>query len=335
MSEPTNDPFFIVGADRSGTTLLRLMLNEHPRLHVPRESYFIRDLVLDLPTDRVLSPEEAEEAVRIIKHHPRWPDWEISDAELDAAVDRAGLLWLRDIVERVFRISRERDEKRRWGDKTPMYIHQLDRIHLLFPEAKIIHLVRDGRDVTVSLRRVSWHGTTTLANAMYWTRTVGRGLRLGRPLGAQYREFRYEDLVLEPRETLEAVCNFLGERFHPQMLRFYEEAAGEIAPWEKTLHTKVVRPPRESDVERWKREMSPLQIGVVEAIGGRVMDELGQPRHFTRGGRLLTASAALPLTLIWKALKVKRDRGIALPGWMRRGWRAMTGDTQESATPKA
>ena len=326
-------PFFVIGADRSGTTLLRLMLNEHPRLHVPRESYFLRDLALNVDPERPLTPSEVREALRIVRTHPRWPDWGITDDVLEEAMGGLGSSapLLRDIVDRLFRLSSERDGKPRWGDKTPMYIHHIDRIHRIFPESKVLHLVRDGRDVAVSLRRIPWHGSTVLAAAAYWSRSVEQGMDRGRPLGELYREFRYEDLVLDPRGTLEAICDFLGEEFHPRMLRFHSTAAEEIAPWERTLHTKVVRPPAASDVERWRREMTPSQVLVFEAMAGRAMDALGQHRRFQGLSRAGTAVAAIPLRAAWKLVRIKRAFGLSTPKWMGRIWQAATGDATRAA----
>lgn len=276
-----NSPFFLVGSDRSGTTLLRLMLNEHPRLHVPRESWFLSDLMDQVPIMGPLSPEQVLLAREIIRVHPRWCEWELDDERLIQGLAKLDSPDLARVVEVVYRISSDSVAKPRWGDKTPRYIHDLPRLHRLFPSARFLHIIRDGRDVCLSLRHVGWHGRTTYEIAEYWSRAIRAGADFGRRVGPSvYREVAYEDLVLNTESALRGVCEFLNESYHPAMLAYHTRAKELIAPSEKEFHTKLSRLPEEADAFRWRREMSPLQIALFEAYAGPAMDLMGQPRRF-------------------------------------------------------
>ena len=151
---------------------------------------------------------------------------------------------LGELIGRVFQISCRRARKSRWGDKTPRYVTDISRLHRVFPGAKFVHIIRDARDVCLSLRqawRHTWH-----YSAEYWSQTVRAGVAQGQSIGMDfYLEVAYEDLVRQPEPMLRRICAFLGEDFEPKMLEFHRQAAVNIAPWEKDLHAKTVRPPQE------------------------------------------------------------------------------------------
>ena len=286
-----NQPFFVVGADRSGTTMLRLMLNEHPRLRIPHESWFIPKLMNNLPLQSPLTQEEVRLAFDLIVSSSRWQkNWEIPTQKLWDILSKLKQPLLSELIDAVFRGCINPENKPRWGDKTPTYIKQISRLHQVFPQAKFIHLIRDGRDVCLSLRKTGWHGGLTSSSAKYWRRSVATGIEQGRTLGSDlYCEVKYEDLVLNSATTLKHLCTFLGEEYDTSMLGFYQHSAAELPQWEKQkqVHNKTMRPPQASDVHRWKREMTLLDVAIFEAEAGEVMDQVGQTRKFQGPLRLI------------------------------------------------
>lgn len=274
-------PFFIVGADRSGTTMLRLMLNQHPRLHIPRETGFIEDLIREFPLERSLRKEEVKKCIATIVSHKRWPDLEIETNILNVKILNLSEPNLSQVIDCVFRLSMSHTGKARWGDKTPTYLNYIDKIHTIFPNAKFVHILRDGRDVCISLRQKGWVGNMTWQIAKYWSNTVKNGAILGRSMGHDfYREFQYEDIVKNPGDVLGEICNFIGETFDPCMLDFYKNAPKLIAPWEKSLHGKTMRAPSINDICRWPHELTSSQVIIFEAVAGRTMDIVGQQRKY-------------------------------------------------------
>ena len=134
-------PIFVVGAWRSGTTILRLMLNRHSRIAIPTESHFVVELYRSFRGR--FEPKRFWEALKTNPFFLRWNlDEETVSRRLQAAPDR----W-RDQVEAVYYVYAEQHSKPRWGDKTPQYVLNLDLVHRIFPDVKVIHVVRDGRDV--------------------------------------------------------------------------------------------------------------------------------------------------------------------------------------------
>jgi hypothetical protein len=274
-----DQPFFIVGSDRSGSTMLRLMLNEHSRLCVPPETWFLADLMNVLPLSGPLARKQLDHALRIIGAHWRWKEWGVADSDLNACARSLKSPTLADLIDGVFRLKAA--GKPRWGDKTPGYLTEMGRLHRVFPGAKFVHIVRDGRDVCLSLRRTGWEGDTTWSIAQYWSKHVGTGFRQGRLLPqGHYLEVAYSDLVLKTEETLRRVCAFLGEGFEPDMLNFYKRAEQETPERERSYHSKTRRSPRQSDVDRWRREMSAFHVLIFEAGAAETMKSAGQSLKF-------------------------------------------------------
>jgi hypothetical protein len=286
MHQADNNPFFIVGSDRSGTTLLRLMLNKHPRLCVPEESWFIPPIMDQFSADRRLGPDDLQNILTIITSHTCWNRlWgeKVTSSKLKDVLFKLDKPTVSEAIDAVFRYANNPAKKPRWGDKTPPYIREIPRLHKFFPASKFIHIVRDGRDVSISLRKVKWHGPTTLHAALYWKEVVDLGLRSAKALGPDlYLQIRYEDLVLKTEETLHEICNFLTEDFAWEMLSFYKDAAQEVALARRRARAKGQRPPRPTDVERWHAEMSALQVAVFELIAGGALDCLGYQRRYPR-----------------------------------------------------
>lgn len=305
-------PFFIVGSDRSGSTMLRLMLNEHSRLCIPPETWFLTELMDVLPLDGSLDVEQLDRALNIISAHWRWKEWNIPDADLKACIRSLQSPTLADVIDSVFRLKS--GPKPRWGDKTPGYVTELGRLHRLFPGAKFVHIVRDGRDVCLSLRQTGWRGDTTWSIARYWSEHVGAGFRQGRllPQGL-YLEVSYGDLVLKTEETLRVICRFLGEEFEPEMLRFYESAEQQTLERARKFLTKTLRSPRESDVDRWKQEMGWLQLLIFEAGAAETMIIAGQSLRFPFNSRLVKPLFMLLGQAAVATLPVRKKIGLHLP----------------------
>jgi hypothetical protein len=167
--------------------------------------------------------------------------------------------------------------KPRYCDKTPGYVLHLDTLDSLFLEARFVHLVRDGRDVALSLREIDEWGPSKVAGAAkYWVEHVqagrDRAARLGRE---RYLEVRYEDLVAEPETTLRSVCAFMDLPFDPCMLSYYERADEVMAAIALPQHHERIRKPPTRDLRSWRTEMAPDDVATFEAIAGPLLHELG------------------------------------------------------------
>lgn len=270
-------PFFLIGAQRSGTTMLRLMLNAHPAIAVPFESDFIPELSRrsdEFGDLRIRSNAEAAlqaiSANRFVSRgHLVTDPNQILAHEIES---------FSDLVRAVFLEYARSQGKTRWGDKTPSYLTELDLLGRLFPEARFVHLVRDGRDVALSLRRVSWgkNDLPWVATDWRWRTTLAH--KVGAVLGDRFLEIRYEDLVRDPQRVLEEVCRFLDETFEPEMLLYHGAAESQMPEDSLQWHRSSVSAPDPSMASRWREEMSPPDQVIFERAAGPALDLFGYDR---------------------------------------------------------
>ena len=272
-------PFFIVGAQRSGTTMMRLMLNRHPEIAVPFESGFIPVFVPLL--ERYGDLSRRENARRLLEDIAAYP----------LQRDRGGLIknpetilkqpitTYADLIDAIFTVDARARHKVRWGDKTPSYVTDLDVLWSLFPKCRIVHLVRDGRDVALSNRNVEWgiHSLPRAAADWRWKTTLGR--KVGAVVAEHYLELKYEDLVLDPERSLRRVCAFLDATFDPVMLDYHLEASAELPERSRSWHRNSVRPPDPALVFGWKRRMSVADRIIFQQVAGDALDLFGYERE--------------------------------------------------------
>ena len=150
---------FVVGVARSGTTLLRLMLDAHPQLAIPPETHFVPRVVNvceRLVAEGASTAEIRGQALAAMTTHPRWEDFGLSEDEVRELMERHDPLDPGDAIRSFYEAYAAGEGKPRWGDKSPPYTWKSLRIQRALPEAHFIHIIRDGRDVALSLSEVSW-----------------------------------------------------------------------------------------------------------------------------------------------------------------------------------
>ncbi len=254
MSE--NGPFFIVGSGRSGTTLLRLILASHSRIEIPPETWFLLPLVERLPLTTPLTPAQVEQAVAIITSNYRWPDMGIEAGAFAGWARALPAPRLADVMGLIYDHHLRLSDKPRFGDKTPPYIAILPQLSEVYPDAKFIHLIRDGRDVAMSFLDAHFAGAAWAAD-FEWTRAVRLGLAgRGSPLAERILDVRYEDLVLDLEPTVRRICAFLGEAFEPAMLCWREAIDRKVPMRERVIHKSLSRPVSAEAVNAWRSRLS-------------------------------------------------------------------------------
>lgn len=262
---------FIVGADRSGTTLLQAMLDAHPDLAIPPETYWLPEVVGVCEESRV--PHAA--FVRFVEQQPRWPLFGLESKDLQEVVFAVQPFDLTAAMRAVYQLYAHRAGKTRWGDKTPRYLIHLPMLVHLFPEAHFIHIVRDGRDQALSIMAAPW-GPSTLPHAAQRWRNELQWARWTSGRVPHYLEIRYEDLVSSPEDILRRICHFIDLPWHPQMLDYptSSQVAGNAAYLIMTNNLRVREAPH-VQIGRWRTEMSDEDVDRFEAMAGDLLVTLG------------------------------------------------------------
>jgi hypothetical protein len=267
---------FLVGCGRSGTTLLRAMLDTHPDMAIPPESYFVVDLAQRSAPE---APFDADSFLDDLGRHERFRLWGIPPELVGAEMTRTEATSFGDAIRATFRAYATSKGARRYADKTPIFVESIELLSELFEEARFVHLIRDGRDVALSFLEREWGPKTMEEAAKRWRKRVRSGRNAGAgPAADRYVEIRYEDLVAEPSGVLREVCRFIDLDFDPIMLRYHERADEIIAGTKyPEQHGGVARPPTKG-ARDWRTQMSAADQRVFDSVAGELLDELGYER---------------------------------------------------------
>jgi hypothetical protein len=268
-----------VSSGRSGLTLLGMMFGSHPDLAVAHEPRFLATMV---PKRGEYEREGGLDVERFLTDLYAMGNYKrlgVPKEQVRSALARAGVTSFADAVRVVFaEYARDRG-KRLYGDKTPLYITFIDPIAETFPEMRFVHLVRDGRDVTMAYLERDKGPASVAEGAFHWKLRVSRGRESGRRLGpGRYREFRYEDLVDDPEATVRAICDFLDLDFNPVMLD-YQKTSEDFLDEAKNPgdHQHLTLAPSKG-LNDWRTEMSLADVALFEAIAGEVLEDFGYAR---------------------------------------------------------
>jgi hypothetical protein len=266
---------FIVGCPRSGTRMLGRLVNAHPEIAVVHEARFVPGWFRHR---RGVTPDgfATRELVERLVAFERFEHLGVAREDLERLLATDEAVSYASFVSGLFDLHGRGQGKRLVADKTPRYVRHIPTLHELFPAARIVHLVRDGRDVALSV--ASWKKVTERAElvarygtwpeepvatmALWWERHVRLGCEDGRALGPElYCELRYEALVADPVGESAALCEFLGVAYDEAML-----ASPDRAP------TPGMRD--------WRAQMPAADVLRFEAAAGGLLDELDYPRAF-------------------------------------------------------
>ena len=318
-AEPGLPAPFVVGVGRSGTTLLRMMLDAHPDLAIPPETHFLNPFIQASGRIR-FNPRSATRTI-VEDERRRWNDFGLSDQDLLAAFEAIEPFNTSDALRAFYRLYAEKHGKHRWGDKTPDYIRKMKKLQKTLPEARFIHVIRDGRDAGLSQNsRIAKRGRDPIPPREMARRWRKRVVKAREDAGEveHYIEVRYEDLIADTEGVLRRVCEHVEIEFEPIMLRYHERAEERLQEMAGALPAKKGRPEREAGeriaahamttkppdagrLQVWKEEMSEAENAEFEEAAGYLLDELGYDTVTSREGWLPPEE--------WAGSKERADRG--------------------------
>jgi len=275
-------PLFIVSSGRAGTTLLRSMLVVGGQIAIPPESQVIPAVIR-----RYLSAQHlgwydlCRLLVALFESNRNFPLWEIS---LHPVYDRLINLPLAErslarIIDEIFHhyATQKFPGAMMWGDQSPINTLYLPWLAQVFPRARYLHLLRDGRDAIASMLAT---GRTTLKEATQrWTVSVSRALALQARLPAnQFLEVRYENLVSAPEEILRQICSFSGINFQTQMLDFWKLST-TVEHKHYAFHKNLQKPLFTSSIGKWVERLSETEQSYVLSHASSVLQQVGYLRE--------------------------------------------------------
>jgi len=260
--EDARPPIFIGGAGRSGTTLLRVILDSHSRIACGPELKVIpsvADLWAQFRTKYAAFLAES---------------W-MGEGEVDQI--------FRGFIVNLLEPLRRHEGKARVAEKSPNNVFYFPHLHRIFPDATFLHMLRDGRDVVASLLTMRWttpegapvdYTRDARLAARYWARAVraGRDFAQKTAGGSRYREIRYEELVARPEPYLRSLFAYLDEPWEPAVMRYYERPR---ALGSESSAGQVTRAIHAESVGRWEIELTKDERAAVREEVGALLIELG------------------------------------------------------------
>src|SRR4051794_2153218 len=307
-------PLLIGGCERSGTTMLGAMLGCHSKCLCVPESQFLDDLLPHADPEEAIDPRIA--LARISSHERFRLLW---DLPLDRAATgpaevgttyREILTWLVQAYGR----KAGKPGADLWIDHTPTNFRRARTLLRIFPAARFVHLVRDGRAVAASLLPLDWGPNNSLHAAEFWMARCALGLAAELELGdTRVLRVRYEDVLQKPEASLRRIADFAGLEYEAGMVA---GSAYRPTRYHERQHHLVGQPPDLSRAAGWQQTLSRRQVEIFEAETGDFLESLGyQPKYGVRA-RPASRVEVLRLRLGDLARRVRNN--------FHRRWRART-----------
>ncbi len=279
LNNSIDGPVFIVGAARSGTTLLQYMLRSHPDISLPTaESHFFIPFYLRRMEFGDLTQYKNLHALINEIYHSKISFFNddlhginFNVEEITTTLHHQECTTIPEVITGIFRANAKAEQKTRWGDKTPYYILHLDTLLEMFPDAQFVHLIRDGRDCALSMLQRKWDlKIFNIYHAAYtWEKYVqaGRTFSVGHP--ECYLEIRYEDILNNPKRSMHDLCNFLNVPYDDALIEFKKSiGAGNKTPL-------LTKPLQRSNQSKWQSTMKEKDLVVFESLAGSTLAENG------------------------------------------------------------
>lgn len=265
-------PVFIVGCQRSGSTMLGAMLGAHPEIVCTPEAQFIVDLMPDGNPNTAI---DAADVVDCIVRHWRFRAWEFDLGGQRPArhavgpTYRAAIEWL----VRLYAESVDRPGARIWVDQNPGNLIHIWKLLQHFGDAKFIHIVRDGRAIAASIMPLDWGPNEIYSTACWWQRQLSYGFAADAALEPErLLHVRYEDVVEKTEPTMRRIATFLGVEFAPGML---STTGLKLPNFTRYQHQLIGVPPQSERVESWRQTLSQREIEIFESVVGDLLPLLG------------------------------------------------------------
>lgn len=268
-----NSPIFIVGCPRSGTTLLRKVIASHSNIIVSPESHFFNYWLKEYGHLNLSDGSEFQHFWQDFSTSKRFSYFDLEPNAFLAKLRNQNSISFKRVFQLLMSEYAATQKKLRWGEKTPAHYDYLETILDWFPDAKIIWLIRDPRAVVASLLKVKWASNYAYANSYYW-------LSSAKLYVDQWQEesrvmlLKYEDLVTAPEEKVEELCQFLREEFEPEMISQRSETDISYPhqdSWAKSHFQQVMQPISHQALEKWRSQLSEVQVAIIEHITRDVM----------------------------------------------------------------
>ncbi len=276
LQQTADQLFMIIGMGRSGTSLLQAMLSSHPEVMIPNETQFYTVIARKREHRGDLSdPDRYRRAVDYVLMTRQVEQMEV-DGDTVRALSGAGAPSWDTIFLALLTAYALKHGAGRVGEKSPGHLLHVGHLKDALPRVRFIQMVRDPRGTINSLRRAPFGTRSIMMGVASWRRSYDLQTQWHAALGDQRSHFvTYESLVRDPQSTLERLCAFLDLAFDPQMLDHHERSVAGFGSWQHGHMQNTLKPVFTSSIEKWRDQMHPAQIAMIETELATQMEDLG------------------------------------------------------------
>jgi len=270
-------PFFIIGFQRSGTTLLRVMLDNHPDIAIPLDvtGLWARYYSKLHKYNYLHSKDDVIKLIKDLLKEERIKLWQ-TDFSVEEILQYVKGNTYPHVIAAFYKAYTYHKGKKYWGDKDPANMRYIHLINKWFPQSKIIHIIRDGRDACLSHLKQDFGYDNLLLCAEGWREEVFWCRIIGQLLGpSRYFELKFENLIANPEKELVSICNFLNIPYSNQMLYYYKNIEKSIPKCKRHIWKLIDKPPQKENKNLWKIKMSKGELICFEKRAGGLLKELG------------------------------------------------------------
>jgi hypothetical protein len=285
----------MIGTQRSGSNLMRLMLNQVPTVVAPHPPHILQRLMPLVPNYGDLSAPSAfrllvDDVCRLVELNP--VPWEGVVLDRDDVAARCRQNTLVAVFAAVYDILAETRRAETWCCKSLANVHYGPEINAYLPDAKYIYLYRDGRDVAVSFKKAVVGQKHFYHIAQDWAKAQRAALKMRAQLDdSQFFSISYETLTSCTEQTLQDLCAFLEVAYDPSMLDFHQSDEATSTASSSSLWSNVTKPVMSQNTKKFLKEATEEEIKVFELVAGDVLDQLGYERTQTQPSDVANFSA--------------------------------------------
>lgn len=285
---------FMVGEQRSGSNLLRVILNESPVIAAPHPPHILQRMMPLLPVYGDLNNSKnfkklIEDVCRLVELNPvKWDKVKLNRKEIYKNCHEKSLIAVYGAVMDAYAVAHGATA---WLCKSMQNVHWADELNLYFNNPKYIYLYRDPRDVTLSFTKAVIGDKNPYFIAKQWTELQELCLSQINWHGTEHIfPVSYEELLKTPEKIVKNLCDFLDINFSKKMLDFHTSKEAERSAKSSSLWENLSQPIKSNNSKKFLSELSTADIKIIESIAGDVMDTLGYERALVKKGEELTFS---------------------------------------------
>lgn len=308
---------FMIGTQRSGSNLFRLMLNQLPEIAAPHPPHILKRMMPlvasygDLQQPLLFSLL-VNDVCRLVELNPvLWEGVKLNRREIMARCAQPNLL---AVTGAIYDVLAQMWGKRSWCNKSLANVRYAEELANYFSDAKFIYLYRDGRDVALSFTKAIEGEKHYYHIAKDWNATQNMALQLrDRLTPERFLSVSYENLVGSPEQTCKAVCEFLEANYCDSMMQFHQSVEAQKAASSSELWSNVVRPLMQTNTRKFLKETKEADLRIFESVAGDALDALGYERVLVQPGEELRFTKEEIAQFAQENTKLKEHAWAALP----------------------